>query len=292
MKAAAVTYVFNEDINLSIWVEHYGRQFGRENLFIIDSGSSLPAPVNLDGINVIRLPNIPFDDKNKSFALSSLQQTLTRYYDFVVVSDCDEILVANPEKYVDLKDYMQKTGVEYATAIGLNVVHALDREAPINYHLPLLSQRHHAIFNSYETKTLISRVPLRWSPGLHYINAPQYFDTDLFNFHLKLFDYETAMKRHQKNQANIWKNEDDITISHHHTSLERFFESTFQPVMNMLAKNIMDKFNFEEKIKSLKENIVQDAEGFFSFNKEEYQFVKIPPIFSHSILFHPDFQKK
>lgn len=288
MKAAAITYVFNEDVNLSIWIEHYGRQFGRENLFIIDSGSYDPPPIDLTGINVINLPNIPFNDINKSFAISSLQQTLIRYYDFVVISDCDEILVVNPEKYSDLKDYMQKTDAAYTTAIGLNVVHAIDREGPINYHAPLLAQRHYAIFNSYETKTLITRVPLNWSPGLHYVNSIQKFDPDLFNFHLKLFDYEVAMKRHQKNQRNIWDNEHEMAVSHHHTSMEVFFSSTFRPVLDMLSDNIIDPFCFEEKLNILKENIIKDGDGYYSFQKEEYQFVKIPDIFDKSILFNSE----
>lgn len=283
MKAAAVTYIFNEDINLAIWIDHYGREFGRENLFIIDSGSDQKPSVNLEGINVINLPNISFDDANKSFALSALQNTLTRYYDCTVISDCDEILVANPQKYTDLKDYIQNGLSDYATAIGLNIVHAIDREPPMDYNQPILSQRHYAIFNSFETKTLISRLPLSWSPGLHYTKNPQKIDPDLFNFHLKLFDYDTAMKRHTKNKSNIWQNTQEMIKSHHHTPLEVFFSSTFKPVLDMLSDQILDPFNFDEKINKLNESIQKDDDGFFYFNIEEYQFVEIPEQFKNSI---------
>ncbi|GBQ77819.1 hypothetical protein AA14337_0931 [Acetobacter malorum DSM 14337] len=297
MKCAAVTYVFNEDINLAIWVNHYGRQFGRENLFIIDSGSTLPPPIDLSGINVIRLPNIPFDDVNKSFALSSLQRTLSRYYDAIVVSDCDEILVANPQKYVDLKDYIQRGLSDYVTAIGLNVVHAIDREGPIDFDKPLLEQRHYAIFNSFEVKTLLTKIPLKWSPGLHYVNVKQKFDHDLFNFHLKLFDYEISMRRHQSNKNNIWNDENEMKNSHHHTPNNVFFNSTFKPVIDMLSQNIIDDFNFDEKIKKLTDSIKAEKiinldksiknsnEDFYCFDRQEYQFVRIPDFFCNAIDF-------
>lgn len=297
MKCAAVTYVFNEDINLAIWVNHYGTQFGRENLFIIDSGSTIQAPVDLAGINVIRLPNIPFDDVNKSFALSSLQATLSRYYDAVVVSDCDEILVANPQKYLDLKDYIQRGLSDYATAIGLNVVQAIDREEPLDFTKPLLQQRRYAIFNSFEVKTLLTKIPLKWSPGLHYVNARQKFDSDLFNFHLKLFDYEIAMRRHQSNKKNIWSDESEMKNSHHHTPNNVFFNSTFKPVIDMLSQNILDEFNFDEKIMKLEGSIKKEKimnidksiksgdDDFYCFDRQEYQFVKIPDFFCNSIDF-------
>ena len=39
MKIAALTFAYNESVNLLIWRRYYGEQLGEENLFLIDHGS-------------------------------------------------------------------------------------------------------------------------------------------------------------------------------------------------------------------------------------------------------------
>ncbi|MCE2564526.1 hypothetical protein [Komagataeibacter sp. FNDCF1] len=285
MKIAAATYIFNEDINLRIWLNHYGESCGRENIYIVDAGSTRQPDVDLRGVNIIHLPYAPFDDIDKSAVLSSLHALLLRSYDAVIITDCDEILVADPDKYKDLKDYARRGLSDYRTAIGLNVVHALDREYPIDFSQAMLEQRKYAIFTSYECKTLISRIPTRWSEGLHYVDREPAFDPDLYNFHIKLFDYNTAMNRHMKNRNNVWKDKKKMKNSHHYSETEKFFNYTFHPVLDMLGRGVLDRFDFAEKLSSLTSEIIRDENGFFCFRREAYQFVMIPERFSRCIRF-------
>ena len=51
MKIAALTMVRNDDFHLRKWVEYYGKQFGRENLFIYFDGLDQSVPDFCAGTN-------------------------------------------------------------------------------------------------------------------------------------------------------------------------------------------------------------------------------------------------
>ncbi len=70
MKIAALTFAYNELVNLPIWRRYYGQQFGEHNLFLIDHGSDDGSTDDLGDVNRIGLPHTPFDDAKKVMCLS------------------------------------------------------------------------------------------------------------------------------------------------------------------------------------------------------------------------------
>jgi hypothetical protein len=105
MKVAALTFVFNESVNLPIWIKYYGANFGEKNLFVIDRESNDGSTANLGEVNRIVIPRDAFDDRKKADFMSSMQNALLNYYDAVVCGDCDELVVPNLGSYVNLADY-------------------------------------------------------------------------------------------------------------------------------------------------------------------------------------------
>ena len=126
MRIAALTYVYNESVNLPVWRRYYGQQLGEHNLFLIDRGSDDGSTDSLGDVTHIRLPRTPFDDTKKVMCLSSFQAGLLSHYDAVVCGDCDEIVVPDPEKYAGLSDYISRMEGEYATCAGVDIVHIIE----------------------------------------------------------------------------------------------------------------------------------------------------------------------
>lgn len=264
MRIAALTFVYNESVNLPIWHRYYGQQFGEHNLFLIDRGSDDGSTDSLGDINHIHLPHTPFDDAKKVMCLSSFQAGLLSHYDAVVCGDCDEIVVPDPEKYSGLTDYISRMEDDYVTCAGIDILHIIDKEPPIDLEKTILSQRHYGRFVSAGCKTLVSRVPIKWQPGLHVSNRRQNFDPNLINFHLKWMDYGAAVKRQMINQASEWS---DASLAanhgqHHRYDLDRFVREGFFEPANMVRQERIVSFDLSDAIVELNASIVQRSGSF------------------------------
>lgn len=195
MKIAAMTMAYNEAFFLPIWIAHYGRQCGLENLFIIDDGSSDGSTSDLAPIQVERRARELFDEDKRAALISQRHTELLRRYDFVIYSDVDEYLVAHPDRHASLTAYAAQLTDPWSTAIGLNIIHQRDIEAPIDLTCPILAQREAVQFDIAYCKTLLSNQPITWQPGFHTCNRSAIYDGELFLFHGRAMDYDAAVKR-------------------------------------------------------------------------------------------------
>lgn len=192
MRVCAITNVLDEHFNLPLWLNYYGRELGPENCVIVDRGSvSLPA---LTTQSVIQTHRHPLDDAKRARTISSLTNTLLDYYDVVLYTDCDEMLVPDPALYSGLIDYFSRTDAPAYSAAGIDVVHKLDVEDPIDLSRPLLSQRSYGVFNSWLCKTLATRKPIAWGGGFHAATAAPHF-SGLYLFHMAMVDAGERLKR-------------------------------------------------------------------------------------------------
>ncbi len=188
MKIAALTMVFNERHFLPLWLHHYGAVVGRENLYVVDDGSDDGSTHGLGAVKVLRAKKSLLDEEQRAARISAIQGELLTRYDAVIFSDVDELLVADPALKLSLADYIASRVDGVATATGLNVQFSRHHEAPLKGGVPLFRQRHFVQFDDAYCKTLVSRIPLRWTPGFHNCSAAPDLRSDLFLFHLRSVD--------------------------------------------------------------------------------------------------------
>lgn len=196
MRIAAITMAYNESVSLPIWVRHYSRQVGRDNLFVIDHGSDDETVDLIKKLNHISLPRTRFSDRKRAEFISDLSKHLLAYYDFLIYSDCDEMIVADPGRYRDLTDFAAQTERDYVTSIGLELAQRIDLEGPLDLSRPVLEQRRHVLFLEPMCKTHFTRVPVRWGGGFHMCDKHPQFDR-LYTLHLKAMDKELMKARNR-----------------------------------------------------------------------------------------------
>ncbi len=220
MKIAAITTVRNDRLFLRKWIDYYGTNFGRQNLFVIIDGHDQTIPEGCEGVNFLHLPHRDWESEvasvpmrrvvmehNRSRAVSDLARTLWRYdYQAVMAMDVDEFLIADPVRHDSLRTYVEAAPRRHATlsGLGLDVVQHLGQEAPIDPARPFLAQRSHAVVSNAYTKPVLAFRPVTWGAGFHRVKRRNYhIGPDLFMLHFGLIDYETAMGR--VNDPNLIK---------------------------------------------------------------------------------------
>ncbi len=264
-------------MNLPIWIDYFGRLFGKSNLFVVDRGSTDGSTANPGEVNRLVLPHNVFDEESKTDFIIYFHRSLLCHYDTVIYTDCDELLAPDPALYNDLPDYLRRNDSEYMTAVGLNVLHMITRELPLDPARPILRQRQYARFNSPSCKTLISRVPIRWMPGFHCCDKAPRIDSNLFLFHLKLMDYSIAMRRQQINLQTVWSERSvaEGFGGHHRYDYDRFVRQAFLDPVNILRQNGVSEFEFSSQIAEIGAKLVE-RNGFYLVPNNIKALVEIP----------------
>ena len=139
MRVAAVSMMFNEPIWARVWVRHYARQVGLENCVILDHGSDDGSTDGL-GVRVERMRRSVLDEDSRAAVVSDCVRELLRRYDAVVHTDADELLIADPARYADLRAYAL-AAPEVTTAVGLDLQHIPDEEPALDAAARLGAQR-------------------------------------------------------------------------------------------------------------------------------------------------------
>jgi hypothetical protein len=187
--------VYNERINLPIWIRHYSTHCPGAALFVVDHGSNDDSTRGLNGINLVPLPRSPLDDRQRAQFVSDFQHALLRFYDVVIYTDCDEMLVADPREHVSLASFLVATRSEVIAPTGLQLLHLPGIEPPIDLSAPILGQRSYVKFRADLCKPSITREPLHWDLGFHFCDRMPDYRTDLYQFHLSGMDAAVARER-------------------------------------------------------------------------------------------------
>lgn len=193
MKIAALTMVYNEPDMLPLWLAYYGAQLGREHCYVVDHGSTDGSTEGLAGVTRMHVPRSGKDEVRRARFLSSMVASLLEYYEWVVVGDVDEIVVADPAYHDSLPEYVAQCGLQVVTAIGFNVLH-MEEEADYDPAKPMLRQRGWMQFVGSMCKPVLTRRRLRWQAGFHMSDAEPRCD-DLMLFHLRWADREIGARR-------------------------------------------------------------------------------------------------
>ena len=194
-KIAAITMVRNDDFYLRKWVEYYGAQLGRENLYIYYDGLDQEVAPFCKGTHAEAIEKIGTDvvsnDKGRVAVMSAKAAELFQAgYDLVIGTDCDEFIVPDPALGLSLADYLDRAEVRGCmSALGLDVGQKLGEEEAIDPDRPFLEQRHYAQLGTRYTKAAILSKPLRWGSGFHRVKGRNFhIAKDLYLFHFGYFD--------------------------------------------------------------------------------------------------------
>jgi hypothetical protein len=282
MKIAALTMVFNERHFLPIWIHHYGSALGRENLYVVDDGSDDGSTTGLGQVKVLRGKKSILDESERVAKIAAIQAELLTQYDAVVVSDVDELLVVDPALGKDFAEYIDTRIDTVATAAGLNVQFSMFSEKPLVAGRSLFLQRQYVQFDWGYCKTLVSRIPLQWTPGFHGPNVPISLRPDLFLFHLRSVDPDISLgrlksfNRIQRSQAAIEAHHSD-----HFKATEEEYLRTFYFTSQRSFERAIPKSEFDSTLLHLLD-LYRNSE-VDALNVAAGQLMLLPDRFAHCI---------
>lgn len=201
-RIAAITMVRNDEFYLRRWVEYYGRELGKENLYIFFDGTDQTIPDFCEGTTArLRERNPQHVVKAEKDRLGFLSEQaallFSQGYDLVVGTDADEFLVVDPKLGVRLADYLGGLKIRTSvSALGIDVGQHLDKEGVLDGSRLFLEQRHYAYICSRYTKPSVISRPVRWGSGFHRVKGHDFrIDKNLFLFHFGSIDLKMIEER-------------------------------------------------------------------------------------------------
>ncbi|MCI2082599.1 MAG: glycosyltransferase family 2 protein [Bacteroidales bacterium] len=203
-RVAAITTSRNNPFFASKWLEHYGRELGRDNLYMFLDGKDQKIPPNAGDAHITvcehTKESVAAGDKSRVNRVNELAARLFNKegYDMVIGCDADEYLILDPDCDATLTEYLSRLPDNYASvsALGIDVGQKTGTEAPLNCEKPVLEQRGFAVLCSRYTKPVIMLHPSRWGSGFHRIEGHNFhIDGNLYLFHLGYCDMEMLKSR-------------------------------------------------------------------------------------------------
>lgn len=192
----AITMVRN-DVFLKRWVEYYGRELGRENLYIYFDGTDQEIPDFCEGTHTELCEKmkgqVVSTEKARSRFLSEKAAALLRAgADMVIGTDADEYLVVDPRLGISLRELLERQPKrDCYSPLGVDVIQHLDSEAKLDFSRPFISQRHRGWLYSRYTKPSIITEPVTWGSGFHRVKGRNFHIIDgLYLFHFGAADLD------------------------------------------------------------------------------------------------------
>ena len=194
-KIAAMTMVRREMSFLEKWIEYYGTQLGKENIYVyLDGEDQIIPDWCQNACNISAIPrmdlSIAMGDRARARFLSQKAAELFRQgYDIVIGTDVDEFIIPDPIHRSKLADFLSnvKAGTSIS-ALGVDVFQRIG-EAEIDPSAGFLQQRHYGWLCPKYTKSSILFRPCRWGSGFHRVKHHNFhICKDLYLFHFGYCD--------------------------------------------------------------------------------------------------------
>lgn len=182
MRIAALTSFVDDDVFIPIWERYYAPLFDyTEKIQLHDFGTQ----------------------NNNSIVRQRISEVI-RDYDVLMYCDLDELIIPDPLKYANLREYIERRFADKelpnVVTSGHDVIHTKGLP-PLDFSKPILPQRERMRKNDFYTKPLITRIMLKWCDGFHVCNTRIPPDPELVLFHLQLADRQTAATRLRKRRT-------------------------------------------------------------------------------------------
>ncbi|MDE6246914.1 MAG: glycosyltransferase family 2 protein [Muribaculaceae bacterium] len=192
----AMTMVRNDRF-LKKWVDYYGSQLGRSNLFVFFDGEDQQVPDFCDGVNISIIPkmkgNVAQTDRLRSrFMSKQAAQLFAKGAEMVIATDADEFLIVDPALNISLPDFLRSLPDRPThSGLGVDVLQNLKTEAPVDFSRPFLQQRSRGWFHARYSKPSVITRPLTWGGGYHRVKGRNFhIEKDLYLFHFGGVDQE------------------------------------------------------------------------------------------------------
>jgi Glycosyl transferase family 2 len=200
----AITMVYKDYFFLQRWVDYYGKQFGRQHLYVLSHGGDPEHARIAEGANVIRLPRDPTLHRltrRRWMLKSQFASGMLRYYNWIFVGDVDEVVIVDPDVAPDLVSYMRtKEGRQTPLSLcpfGIELIHNPEAEPEaIIPGAPLLSRRRVFRANANYAKPCVIRKETMFTIGGHAnTHLPRVLDPHLYLLHLRFVDHDISLER-------------------------------------------------------------------------------------------------
>lgn len=202
-RIAALTMARNDDFYLRKWVEYYGGQLGKENLYIYLDGLDQVVGDYCEGTHaqaVEKIGNqlVAAEKGRLKFLSDKAADLLADGYDLVIGVDADEFVVVDPRRGQTLPEYLSSLDVKVSvSALGVDFGQKLGEEPDITEDRPFLQQRHFARLGTRYTKPSVVAVPVVWGSGFHRVKGHNFhIAKDLYLFHFGYFDMKRIQDRY------------------------------------------------------------------------------------------------
>lgn len=200
-KIAAITMARNDEFFLERWIEYYGKEIGKENLYIYLDGEDQSIPKNSGATHITKFPHQDMSrtngDKYRIGKLSTLAKELLNTYDIVIGCDCDEFLIVDPATKKTLAEYL--SGLDIHTTVsglGLDIGQNINKEKVLDKNQPLLVQREYALLSTRYTKPVVINTPVNWGSGFHSIHGHNFhIDKNLYLLHFGAVDMQMLIDK-------------------------------------------------------------------------------------------------
>jgi hypothetical protein len=203
--AGAMTMAYKDYYFLQRWVDYYGRQFGRQHLYILSHGGDPEHDRICEGANVIRVPRDPslwrLDRRRWAF-MGKFSAGMLRYYNWFLVNDVDEVVIVDPAEAPDLVTYLSRftraaTTPRSLCPFAIELVHNPKAEPePLADDAPILSRRQVFRANANYCKPCVLRTEAGFTAGGHAnTHQPRVLDPHLYLIHLRFFDHDLVTER-------------------------------------------------------------------------------------------------
>ena len=201
-RIATLTMVRNDDFFLRKWVEYYGGELGKENLYIYYDGEDQVIGDFCQGTNVFVHPKIGTQvvaaEKGRlKFLSEKAAELFAQGYDLVIGVDADEYIVVDPKLGVGLREYLSSQSIDVCLSpLGLDFGQKLGEEDDLSMERSFLSQRHYAQIGTRYTKPSIIAQPCRWGSGFHRVKGHNFhIASDLYLLHFGYADKRILEER-------------------------------------------------------------------------------------------------
>lgn len=195
--------VYNEAVLLPVWLKHYARQIGSQHCYVLDHGSSDGSTRNISA-QVTTLPRSQPDEHLRAVAANDYCATLLDAYDYVLFTDVDELVVADPDKAPTLKHWIawNRRLPAVVSPFGVDILHDHENESEIDWNKPISKQRKLIRpFSALCKPTLVKERPT-WGAGFHFTQKPsKAYIAELFLFHLAFCDNRMLEDRQIRRNA-------------------------------------------------------------------------------------------